>query len=480
MKFKKLFFFIGMIYLVMPYTHADNGSDGRPGYGATAGQYAQGIIKREDQQAQKDGRTSRVSTASSGSTHSIDLDAEVANLRRQWQQCVSDCQRDNQKTRTECEHTSQCVGFQTQYEHYKGIRDNNERKQADHDNAPEDGDNAGAKRQVGNQKDKTKALAWVGAGTTAFLGLQTAQCFPGCATSCGKCFVLAGMTALAAAQTAKMFDEAKDLGNTEGDMGGREGDGSDGGAGIGCQANPEICSQLHENRPEAFATCMQVGCALSSGTPPSGTQPTGTSPSGPDGISPPGDKQGPNGDYGTFVAAMLDKQIPPPPGGWPGGKPPFKPAGEGFEYESLTPEQKAEVNRAMKGFNQRKKAFMSKHGLLKDKKSKKKLAKKEELSESLDVPANFSTMAEGELDSVGTGSQRRGRPSKSKKEPSTADKISAMLNQMGRKPQSDPLAKKSVSLKNDKVGVREDNIFIMVHRMNRRLDEEDKYFIRDF
>ena len=42
------------------------------------------------------------------------------------------------------------------------------------------------------------------------------------------------------------------------------------------------------------------------------------------------------------------------------------------------------------------------------------------------------------------------------------------------------VATKSVAIGKDHVGVREDNIFIMVHRMNRRLDEEESYFIKDF
>ena len=187
-----------------------------------------------------------------------------------------------------------------------------------------------------------------------------------------------------------------------------------------------------------------------------------------------------------------------PKGGWSEGKNPFE-DNEEFDYNNLNAEQKSQINDAMKGFNQKKKDYMAKNGLLgsgklgsddtgsnsdsdssKNGKNKADLLA-ENLSDELDLSAGFSQMKEDPSGSL-AGSQvsNRRRRTAGKNKPNTIDKMKEMLKKMRGSDQGDLKSSMSVSIGNDNVGVREDNIFLMVHRMNRKLDEEQRRFIIDF
>ena len=496
MKYQTLFALILGVYLAIPYANAIPGNfdNEEPDYYRGATKASQGIVDSENARAEEEGRDSRATQ--SGSTDSrVNMKAEVDSRKRQWRACVRTCIADSpnqQDKHIRCESKPRCLALKKEYQDAQRIMDNtNAALKANADQA-EDSEDAGVNTQLGNQKKRNSALAWVGAGTTAFLGYKTNACFSSCSFgACGGCFALAGLTATAGLQTIKMFDKSRGIGDTQEDISGNKDTADRFCVPNPVEDDPEFC------QGDRLSFCMSLACSSSdTTTPPEAGQTPRVTAGGPGDSGTPGpmNPYQPGVDDSTtslppdfstdaFIA-NLGKKFEPK-GGWPaetGGNPFKKAAEDGFSYEKLSDEQKAEINKAMKGFNQRKKAFMAKHGLLNDKKSKDKLAKKEDIpQESFDVAADFSEIIEEASDPNGdTGNSRgRGRSSKSKKPPNTADKIQAMLMQMSRKPTSKK-APRSVVLKNEKVGVREDNIFLMVHRMNRRLDEEDKYFINDF
>ena len=489
MKYQTLLALILGIYLAIPYANAGHHLGSVEAAGDQATNAANSVLE-----SRENGNESSNTNPESGG---VNPEAEVRAALNRWQACLRRCQNEYNMTNEQCNRAGgMCHGDKekhTALTNYKKEMDAAEKAAA---NQGGDSKNAGARQQLNNQKDKNDLLTIMAFGTTAFLGHKTAQCFSTCKINCAGCFALAGVTAMAGSQAGKMRGKGWDLGKTSGQIG--SGENSNNGK-ADCQKTKrtEIIQKNFEGcnlTEKTLDYCVNEFCNPTN-PPEAGQTPIVTAgDTGDSGTPGPMNPYQPRADDSTtslppdfstdaFIA-NLGKKFEPKEG-WPaetGGNPFKKAAEDGFSYEKLSDEQKAEINKAMKGFNQRKKAFMAKHGLLNDKKSKDKLAKKEDIpQESFDVAADFSEIIEEASDPNGdTGNSRgRGRSSKSKKPPNTADKIQAMLMQMSRKPTSKK-APRSVVLKNEKVGVREDNIFLMVHRMNRRLDEEDKYFINDF
>ena len=176
-----------------------------------------------------------------------------------------------------------------------------------------------------------------------------------------------------------------------------------------------------------------------------------------------------------------------PKGGWPNGENPFL-KGEGFDYDKLSPSQKKKAQKVMKGINKRNKAFLAKHGFAGSGSGAGNSLSDEVSGMGVSADANpkktalNSSFAGGESSrsTDSTGLSALGPPKKRKN--SIADQMKAMLNKMygdAGGSGKGSLAGKSIQVGLDQVGVREDNIFMMVHRCHRKLDEQENHFIKE-
>ena len=398
----------------------------------------------------------------------------VNNMYSQWRSCVSRCVSQHSKTEGEC-NVQFCSSEKSNYERYKQELDKMKKAQADLQKKEQNIKNKSALQQVQDQKKKTNLYALVGVGTTAFLGYKAKMCCAQCTglnpACCGMCPVWVGMTGLAAAQTVQMFKKKNELQQTAfdlcatsncnpGDLGDTLKDPKMTNI-PDCKLYPALCdTKLYDpdlNNPGMAK--LQAVEPIKTTLPNSNL--FGSNPTFP---------------ANPALSKILADEVTPKTG-WPNGQNPLK-KGSGFSYEDLTPQQKAKLDASMKDFNNRKQAFLSKNGLLNsDSRGLAEALETEE--ESLDVAGDFSDLPEDEDPVLDGSSALAGNSDRSL---STADKIKDMLKNMSKGSQSglSSLADKSVSVGNDSVGVREDNIFIMVHRMNRKLDEEESYFIKDF
>ena len=359
-------------------------------------------------------------------------------------------------------------------------------------------------------------LAYVALGTAAFLGTKSFQCSKQCSGAGGGCCSMAfpyGLMAVAATdQGLKMLDKKKSLTKTCVDLSStgfcnpKNPDNPEENPDEpsppdplppGCELNMALCNpDIYSGCLPGDSNCNPSEPGLTPGLPPASGSITG-------GVPASGSITGgvPNSvDVPRDISDILAEAFKPE-GGWPEGKNPFE-GNEKFEYDNLNDEQKAQINDAMKGFNQRKKDYMAKNGLLgsgsdsdsskngKNSDSSKNGKNKgdllaENLSDELDLSTGFPKIKENSPGSLaGNQASNRRRRTAGRNEPNTIDKMQEMLKKMrgganNNNNQGD-LSNMSVSIGNDNVGVREDNIFLMVHRLNRKLDEDQRRFIIDF
>ena len=413
-------------------------------------------------------------------------EASLDGMKNQWQACTNRClnKPNNQHSADHCRDVI-CKDLKDQYEGYKAqseSMDENNEKLEDGKTAENPEGNEAVVNQVREKRDKVGALAYVAAGTTAFLGYKAAKCCS--ATFCSSCPMYVGMTALAGAQTAKMFKKRDSLNETCRDLSTN---------GICNPISPdEVENPDNPIPPDPLPPGCEYAPEVCRGGDPSNPSPT-IDPSEISQVTTPDYPTGSFAGGETLTPEMLG-EIFKPKGGWPKGENPFKDSEE-FDYDSLSADQKQEINDAMKGFNQRKKSYMAQNGLLDsgdssgglnsgsddDKKGQGGLLAENEFDE-VDLSSGFPQVKDGSGSlaggSVNSGSRRRRVAGK---EPNTIDKMKEMLKKMsGSDKNKGDLSDMSVSIGNDYVGVREDNIFLMVHRMNRKLDEQHRRFIIDF
>lgn len=420
----------------------------------------------------------------------------VQELQNQLDSCRSKCQAQHTKktnqmcgadycsrayTNEECDQEF-CYTQKLNYDNHKRALDNMLAAREQHENLTQ-GQEEAPLEQVQKQKKETNILAYVGAGTTAFLGYRATTC---CAKKppCAQCATLLGMTALAGRQTTKMFSKKDELGATAQALCARVDD-------------PSCSFYKDQNGDKEEIPIMPPGCQQVPSeicetvisqfeTPPPGECP----PEDPNCLS----SENPNapnmpgrdpvsrltGDT-RFTDAFKPKE------GWPNGINPFADIDSStFDYDKFTPSQKKQAKQIMAGLNKKNKAFLDKHGLSGDSNSGDEsetvsgAIKKEANKDSGEVSAKF--------DSGGTDESSRSLSgdsptiSASPKTKSIAEQMKDMLKKLHERGGNSKgvgfLGDKSVLVGNDNVGVREDNIFMMVHRMNRKLDEKEQRFIK--
>ncbi|MBC6415753.1 MAG: hypothetical protein GDA46_05110 [Bdellovibrionales bacterium] len=338
--------------------------------------------------------------------------------------------------------------------------------------------------KVRRTKKKMNISAYIAAGTTAFLTTKAAICFSQCPKGCcpqGPMY--ATLASMAAMQTAKMFDQRDKLNNTCQDIS------SDGICNSffdksnelvevapnplppGCELNPDLCNPA-TYREKIVCLPGDVNC----------------------------DDSNTKKSYinnSEDIVKKLAEKAKAPEGGWDkiGGNPFLK---KEFDYDNLAPEQREKLanklasgmSGGMKDFNQRKQDYMNSSGLFdepeNDKKGKKLAGSGKNLDYDEEDLSSQYFPSSGKENSIQSLTGFDGKNKKGRKAMNSADKLKEMFRKLSSSDpdssdlESSALSKMSVSIGNDNVGVREDNIFLMVHRMNRKLDERDNRFIRDF
>ena len=442
-----------------------------------------------------------------------DKEASVQQMRNKWNSCRTTCKAscrtqcvggsslDHQNCLSSCTDekcdSGQCYAQKLNYETHKKKLDDMNQSQNEFEKSKQEPESNSPLRQVQSKKKKTNLLAYVGVGTTAFLGYKAkTTCSSCCWTShpscCGQCSILIGMATAAGVQTATMFQKKDELGRTADAMcstandpscqsedGGSEEKDEDFDLGLvgGCQLTSTqqcIDTYLAVNPPEGECPPDQPNCksqqSLSGPDMPGGGYPGGF-----------GSLTG-NDDFSNRLGNAFK-----PKGGWPNGENPFV-GTERFDYNKLSPKQKKMADSVMADLNKKNKAFLDKHGLSSPSEGMGGTAGESmEIAGGLDgkgagsssgVPAKFQEMADGSRSIAGSedNTAGRGKP----KTNSIAEQMQDMLKKMhgmadGSKGGSGHLGDKSVLVGNDNVGVREDNIFMMVHRMNRKLDGQSRF-----
>lgn len=429
-------------------------------------------------------------------------DNTVSGMKNDWETCTTRCVNDpeTKHSREHCRNVV-CSNYKSQYERFDAEAkrmDENQSKleaQAEKENSAKETRDA-TTNQIRDTSGKVNVLGYVTAGTSLFLARKAMVCAAMCSPPkgcCPKAPMYAGMAVLAGSQARKMFKKKRDMMSTCADL------------------SNDSCGVIIPPQK------LPPGCDLGDcgdfdnpnfPTPPHLPNSNSLTPSKP---CPPGDTSCiedkitnpviPND--ASLTADILSKKLEPKEG-WPNGKNPFEDNKE-FNYDDLSAEDRKQLENSMKGFNQRQKSYMAEKGLIGTEnlassgknglQSGNSLAQNiledelglsgnlSEMADELDLSGDFSKMAEdGSASLVGDGSNRRKRRGK-RRDPSSVEKMKEMLKNMsasrGKGIHGD-LGKKSVVVGGYSVGVREDNIFLMVHRMNRKLDEDQRRFIIDF
>ena len=344
--------------------------------------------------------------------------------------------------------------------------------------------------QVRNKKKNMGLYKMLGVGTTAFLGYKTktaCACCKGCTGSCSCCTmcpIYGVMTGLAGYQTLKMFDKKDDLQKTEDDICIAKGM-CQTGAGGGKKEEEEeefcpkpvpkhICGQMQDNF-KLLNTVKNDDCSPNDPD----CDPTDTNPA----KLPPG-----LGDDGTNITGITDisemlGDTFKPEEGWPEGVNPFSDSGQ-FNYNELPKDKKKKIDDMLSGLNKQKQDFMSQNGLggLDSDSDSDSDSDNQGLFGASGSGANKGVSAAfkgGEDDGSRFLSGLTGNSgSRPRKSSSLAEQMQNMLKKMREGKNKDEfgfLGDQSVKIGRDNVGAREDNIFHMVHRMNRKLDGEKRF-----
>ena len=444
----------------------------------------------------------------------------VQQMKNRWDNCRATCKATHTKPTAEiCEGGSYCPRSYTDeecdqefcqaekltYERYKRELDDMISAREEYEKRKDKQLSNSPLEQVKKKKKDTNLLAYVAAGTTAFLGYKAMKCCAskGCRES-GQCAVLTGMTALAGLQTNEMFKKKNELGQTAqamcavssdpeclGDSSGGGGDDDFVGTPPGCEEEgvpPDACFKITQHL-DPPGECP----------PDDPNYPNCKNGNGPN--SPPKPDMPGGGGPGTLSAneisptQMSEKlsHIFKPKGGWPKGENPWV-GSESFDYDKLPPDQKKRAGQLMAGLNQKNKDFLNKHGLGGgDYSGAGGLGNDEDGSgdglssnggvgstDSSGVSAGFSgSSVSGDGSRSLAGSEDSTAGNRGKPRSSLAQQMRDYLQKMkGAKLGANSngyLGDKSVLVGSDNVGVREDNIFMMVHRMNRKLDREHRF-----
>ena len=435
----------------------------------------------------------------------------VAQKKKSWDSCISRCQNDPSTNYTYEYCSNQvCKNQKNTYENLRSQADKTNQGISDFNtqtneeaNQEQSGGQKAVIDQVRGTRDKMNALAYVAAGSTAFLAYKAATCAAQCPHGCCPAApVFAGMAALAGVQTAKMFKKRSDLNKTCQDMSVDGVCNVDGGADSstvddpviptplppGCDLNPSLCDpavygSIIDCSP-GDPSCSSAGSGASSVIPSENAG------------SIAGDAGSIAGDAGSIASTDNKKKVSDilskasePKNGWNSGKNPFNESHE-FDYNDMTSAEKEKIDKAMGNFNQKKMDYLDGLGLTNIKDGgvgdgygddSNKGVLDDEVDISTQFPVTKDALSQQASLAGGNKNTGRRRIRPAKRGISSADKLHELFKKnMAGKKSASPFSKMSVSFGDDNVGVREDNIFLMVHRMNRNLDEQENRFLKSF
>ena len=408
----------------------------------------------------------------------------VQQLKNNWDSCRKTCKVKNCPSNIVCIDSPSdeecdkkyCHTQKLNYETHKKKLDDMISARNEHKKLKTEEASKSPLEQVQKKKKETNLLAYVGVGTTAFLGYKAKTTCSSCCwvthpSCCGQCAMLLGMTAAAGLQTKAMFGKKNELGETA--------------QALCTTVNDPSCSDYDSDNPNNDDSIYPPGCQ--------GLQ------ANCDRLEPildpfkcaPGDvnclkKEDPKdptntlaGD--TFVEDLFDTLKPQK--GWPKGKSPLSDSSlaetKAFNYNKLTPAQKKQAQKIMANLNKKNTDFLEKHGVGDSNEEDLGILAQNDTNLNKGLSANFNKIAGDES----SRSPSDNMVSSTKPKSSIADQMKEMLKKMhGMAGDSKKgigfLGDKSVLIGSDSVGVREDNIFMMVHRMNRKLDEKEQRFIK--
>lgn len=320
--------------------------------------------------------------------------------------------------------------------------------------------------QVKRGKEKTDAAAYLGVATTGYIGYEMYSCCSSRTCSSAWCAALVGFFGAAAWQTAELFKQRDKLietevalckvhPNTPGCDGNPGGPGDGDGDGDGDDDDDDDDDPL----PPLPPSCQNLPGSNCLGLI--------------EAIQPPPDPTlSPGPGFSPAQVRERALELFKPKEGWPKGT--FK-KGEGFDYKKLSPEQKKQMDALLGKVNKMNQGFLA--DAMGDDESESGAG-----AEGIHVAGNSEGQKGGgfaggdSTPSSSSGSVASGGGGSKKKKPDLTQQMRALLNKFRGNGDKDPLAKKSVSFGSDVVGVAEDNIFMMVHRRHRAL-EDQKFFI---
>ena len=346
------------------------------------------------------------------------------------------------------------------------------------------------------KENDMKVLGYFGAAATMYLGYEAvAACSNPEPSSKWLCPGLVVATGLASWQTIEIFKGGKEAKKQRCELTGEN------------NCTPVDPEPIRINTPDTHG--LELECPLKPDCPdteatvaPSPDPNTSNTPSTPDNGT---DWEGPdhrtgNPCIGSQCDETDDDKLPPPkpdstlqgmppnvapqlepPGGWPGGKNPFD-EHTNLNPKKIPPKVKKQIDKMMNQFKKKHQAYLDKN-LSGGGANGEGEGGDSTLVES---PSTTGAFTGGEVAQAGGGAAPDGSldqvGSKGRDKSGLAGQIKKMMDSIYGKGGSgkDPHAGKSTTLGSEKVGVMEDNIFLMAHRRHRALDQNDHFITSGF
>ena len=418
------------------------------------------------------------------------------------------CERDKPLSDSECD-ASLCKGERSKRDKATQELKDTKSTKAKHDESEEDVTGNSSIAQVRKKKKNMDLYRAMGVGTSAFLwklySVNYACCGPQEPSCCSRMKMYGKLATVATGQTAIMLAKKDKLQKTEDDMCiakgmCQEGDGLGlgEGEGVGEGEGKKVCenkgaywkwdgkeckcpspykidqAKCREKTEEEYfcpvrkELCEEVERKIEKVIE---TDPT----------KPPGLGADPGTNINPKAISEMVGHVFKPEGGWPKGLgDPFSDSGT-YNYDKLP----KDVKKQLDNLNKQKQDFMNKNGL----------------GGALDSSQDSDSDNQGLLGASGTSSGSGKGVSAAFKggEDDGSRSLSALTGNSGSRPRKSSslaeqmqnrlkamhggknknkfgfLGDKSVKIGRDNVGVREDNIFHMVHRMNRKLEGEKRF-----
>ena len=343
-----------------------------------------------------------------------------------------------------------------------------------------EGDNESVVKQIKRAKKKTNTMAYLGAATTAFLTYKAAAC---CSkTGCSMCPAWVTMAGLAALQTKNMFNQRDKFGATQ--MALCEQNSSE----AACGSDSPNGGDPLPDPPESCKTNPDLECEKIVKIIEDDSKNKGNNNNQPGQL--PGVCAGSNCFTGSKLTSKLLDVYKPDKKKWPHHVKKALENGTPFDKqwldENVPPQHKKHINKMLGNLRNQNKDYLAKAGIAGDGSDFGSDTLSDEgagaSAASAGAANKDSNAFSGSKDSGSSSAyagNESGRSLSGRKKNSLARQMEDMMKKLyGGKGGGSALKEKSVSFGDDIVGVLEDNIFMMVHRRHRNLDEERKAFIR--